>query len=230
MAKEGDPKNVIQSLERAPRLQDADLYLFQEVRQDSGKPSVAEQAAQKQGYFAAFRPSPGFTDQGLAIVSRYPLTNIAITPLKAYDLRFHSRNRFALAATMKTPWGDVRVWNVHLDTRINANERLAQLQPVLEAMKLYRGRKLIGGDFNTNSFHWVGNVFPVPFAQPQGSAVQDSMKQLGFESPLALDVTTHPLLHSHLDWIFLSDLKAVGASVEPAAFSDHNAVWVQAQM
>ena len=40
MAKEGDPKKVVQSLERAPRLQDADLYLFQEVRQDSGKPSV----------------------------------------------------------------------------------------------------------------------------------------------------------------------------------------------
>jgi endonuclease/exonuclease/phosphatase family metal-dependent hydrolase len=230
MAKEGDPKKVTQSLEGAPRLQDADLYLFQEVRQDRGKPSVAEQAAQKQGYFATFRPSPGFTDQGLAMVSRYPLTNIATTPLKAYDLRFHSRNRFALAATMKTPWGDVRVWNVHLDTRINADERLAQLQPVMEAMKLYRGPRLIGGDFNTNSFHWVGNVLPVPFAQPQGSAVQDSMKQIGFESPLALDVTTHPLLRSHLDWIFLSDLKVVGASVEPAAFSDHNAVWIQAQM
>lgn len=230
MAKEASPEKVAQSLARVPRLANADLYLFQEVQQVPGRPSVAEEAFQNRGYKTAFRPSAGFVDQGLAIVSRYPITETAIIPLKAYDLRFHSRNRFALAATIKTPWGDVRVWNVHLDTRINADKRLAQLQSVLASAALHEGARIVGGDLNTNPFHWIANVLPVPAAQPQGSAVQNSMKKFGFESPLPLSVVTHPRLRSHLDWIFLSNLKALDASVEPASFSDHNAVWIHAQM
>lgn len=230
MAKESNAEKVAQSLARVPRLANADLYLFQEVQQVSGRPSVVEEAFQNRGYKTAFRPSAGFVDQGLAIVSRYPIAEIAIIPLKAYDLRFHSRNRFALAATVKTPWGDIHVWNVHLDTRINADERLAQLQPVLDSAAVRAGAKLIGGDLNTNQFRWIANVLPVPASQPQGLAVQDSMRKLGFESPLPISVATHPRLRSHLDWIFLSNLKALDASVEPASFSDHNAVWVQIQM
>ena len=34
------------------------------------------------------------------------------------------------------------------------------------------------------------------------------------------------ILSRHLDWIFLSELKSLAASVEPAPFSDHNAIWV----
>lgn len=230
MAKETNPGKVAQSLARIPRLENADLYLFQEVQQVSGRPSVAEEVFQNRGYKTAFRPSAGFVDQGLAIVSRYPIAEIAVIPLKAYDLRFHSRNRFALAATIKTPWGDLRVWNVHLDTRINADERVAQLQPVLDSAAVREGAKLIGGDLNTNQFRWIANVLPLPASQPQGLAVQDSMRKFGFESPLPLRVATHPRLRSHLDWIFLSNLKALDASVEPVSFSDHNAVWIHAQM
>lgn len=230
MAKEAVSEKVVRSLERAPRLRNADVYLFQEVRQEPGKPSVAAEAVQKLGYFTAFNAAPGFVDQGLAIASRYPLTDVAITPLKNYDLRFHTRNRFAMSATMNTPWGAVRVWNVHLDTRINSGDRLAQLQPVFDDAGRHSGPKLVGGDFNTNEFYWVGNVLPIPFVRDQGPAVRNSMKQLGFETPLQKGVKTHPLLRSHLDWIFLSELKALSASVEPASFSDHNAVWVRAKL
>jgi endonuclease/exonuclease/phosphatase family metal-dependent hydrolase len=228
-AKEANPSTIMQALDGAPRLRDADVYLFQEVRQESGKPSVPAEALEGRGYHTAFRPAPGFIDQGLAIVSRYPLTNITIIPLKAYDLRFHSRNRFALGATMETPWGEIRIWNLHLDTRINAEERLAQLQPVIDTAAKYPGPKLIGGDFNTNTFHWIENVLPIP-DHSQGSVVRTSLESIGFKSPFADSVTTHPLLHSHLDWIFLSNLKALDSSVEPASFSDHNAIWVQAQI
>src|SRR5438876_12403261 len=76
--------------------------------------------------------APGVYDQRLAIVSRYPVMNVQIKRLKACDLRFRSRNRFVMAATVRTPWGDVRVWNVHLDTRINPQERLDQLRPVID--------------------------------------------------------------------------------------------------
>lgn len=86
--------------------------------------SIAEETARRLGYFAVFEAAPSAYDQGLALVTRYPITDVQIRRLKACDLRFRSRNRFAMRATLQTPWGDLRVWNVHLDTRINAEERL----------------------------------------------------------------------------------------------------------
>jgi endonuclease/exonuclease/phosphatase family metal-dependent hydrolase len=163
-------------------------------------------------------------------VSRYSLTDVQITSLKAYNLGFRSRRRMALAATASTPWGGVRIWNVHLDTRINAGERLQQLQPVMEDAACHAGPKLIGGDFNTNDYYWVGNILPVPFSPAQTSTIRKSMLQHGFYTPFASRVTTFPLLGSHLDWIFLSELQAVSSSVEPARFSDHHAVWVGARL
>ena len=103
------------------------------------------------GYFALFEPAaPDVYDQGLALVSRYPFDEIDIKRLKACDLGYRCRNRFAVAARVRTPWGDLRVWNAHLDTRINAAERLEQLQPVIDEASRHTGPRLIGGDFNTN--------------------------------------------------------------------------------
>jgi endonuclease/exonuclease/phosphatase (EEP) superfamily protein YafD len=53
------------------------------------------------------------------------------------------------------------------------------------------------------------------------------MQRHGFETPLPHALNTFPALRRHLDWIFVRDLKPLDASVEPAAFSDHNAVWVR---
>lgn len=230
LAKEASAEKVLRAIQDAARLREADVFLFQEVRHQEGKTSVAHEAARELGYSAAFEAAPGFSDQGLAIVSRYPITNVLITSLKTYDLRFRSRRRLAIAATAGTPWGDVRVWNVHLDTRINAGERLEQLQPVMEDAARYSGPRLIGGDFNTNNLYWVGNVLPLPFGPTHGATIRKSMKQHGFETPFSRGVTTFPLLRSHLDWIFLSGLTAIGASVEPARFSDHHAIRVDARL
>lgn len=229
LAKESSSTTVVRAIRQAPRLRQADLFLFQEVRHTDGKPSVAEDAAHQLGYSAAFQAAPGFVDQGVAIVSRYPLSDVRITDLKPCDLRFRSRKRLSIGATARTPWGDVRVWNVHLDTRINAGERLEQLEPVLNEASRYQGPKLIGGDFNTNDLYWVGNVVPLPFGPRHGAAIRTSLRQRGFETPLAQDVT-YPLFQRHLDWIYIHEMKAVDASIEPAAFSDHHAIWVHTRL
>jgi endonuclease/exonuclease/phosphatase family metal-dependent hydrolase len=230
LAKEASSSTIVRAIQDAPRLREADVFLLQEVWHEEGKQSVAEKAARELGYSVAFQPARGFCDQGVAIISRYPLNDIQTTPLKACDLRFRSRSRLAISANAKTPWGDVRVWNVHLDTRINAGERLEQLQPVLTDAARYSGPKLIGGDFNTNDFYWVGNVLPMPFGRGHGSSIRSAMLQHGFETPFVDRVSTFPMLRSHLDWIFVKEMKAVGASVEPAAFSDHHAIWVGATL
>lgn len=228
IAKETDPGKVIAAIRNAPRLRDADLFLFQEVASDERESSVAGQVASELGYFARFASAaPGIYDQGLALVSRYPLSDVAIKRLKRCDLRFHCRDRFAIAANVQTPWFDLRVWNAHLDTRINAKERLAQLEPVIDDAMGHRGPRLIGGDFNTNDLHWVGNVAPLPGGPSHGAALRYAMRQKGFETPFGEALNTYPALRRQLDWIFVRELRALETSVEPAPFSDHKAIWVR---
>jgi endonuclease/exonuclease/phosphatase family metal-dependent hydrolase len=228
MAKERNPAKVVSTIQSAPRLRDADLFLLQEVVHTSQTFNVAEEAARRLGYFSFFAAAPGASDQGLAIVSRYPIGDVHIQSLKACDLRFRSRSRFALTATVSTPWNRVRTWNVHLDTRINAAERIEQLWPIFEAAVNYSGPRLIGGDFNTNDLYWLGNVVPLPFGPAHSVSLRTAMKQHGFETPFTSTLDTFPPFRRHLDWIFLNGLKPSGASVEPAPFSDHNAIWVRA--
>jgi len=230
MAKETDAGKVVGAIQRAPRLRDADLFLLQEVAHGNSNSSVAEETARRLGYFVIFEPAaPDVYDQGLALVSRYPITDIEIKRLKACDLRFRGRSRFAVAASLETPWGGLRVWNAHLDTRINAAERLEQIQPVIDEASRHTGPRLIGGDFNTNDLYWLKNVVPIPGGPSHGAVIRNAMSHRGFETlPGALN--TFPSFHRHLDWIFVRDLSFLSASVEPAPFSDHNAVWVQVRL
>jgi endonuclease/exonuclease/phosphatase family metal-dependent hydrolase len=231
MAKERDAARVLDAIHISQRLRDTDLFLFQEVLHHGPGLSIAEEAARRLGYFVVFEPAaPGVYDQGLALVSRYPIIDPQIKRLKACDLRYRCRSRFAVAATVHTPWADLRVWNAHLDTRINANERLEQLQPVIEDASRHAGPRLIGGDFNTNELYWLRNVVPLPGGAPHGAAIRRVMKHHGFETPLPKNLNTFPRFRRHLDWIFVRDLKPLAAGVERARFSDHNAVWLRVQL
>lgn len=228
MAKESDPVTVVEAMRSAPRLRDADVFLLQEVTTEASHTSAIEDAARSLGYFTHFQAAaPGVYDQGLAVVSRYPVDDVEVERLKACDLRFRERFRFAVAATVRTPWGDVRVWNAHLDTRINATERLEQLQPVIEAASRHSGPRLIAGDFNTNELYWLGSVVPIPGGPSHAAAIRNAMKHHGFEMPLPGILNTFPAFRRHLDWIFVRDLKSLAASVEPVPFSDHNAIWAR---
>ncbi len=129
-ARVSDPNEIVEAIQSAPRLREADLYLFQEVRHKKGRLSAAEEAARTLGYATALAPAAAdIYDQGLAIVSRYPIGDVQIKNLKRCDLRFRSRNRFAMAATVRTPWGDLarvppsvntRSVQKHLDTQMDA--------------------------------------------------------------------------------------------------------------
>jgi endonuclease/exonuclease/phosphatase family metal-dependent hydrolase len=227
-AKETNPDRMVSALDRAPRLRQADLFLLQEVVDTDGEANTAGHVAQRLGYFTAFAAATSRAhDQGLALVSRYPLQDVQILRLKQCDLGSRTRSRFALAATVRGPWGNIRIWNVHLDTRINAAERLEQLQPVIEEATRYTGPRLIGGDFNTNDVYWLRNRLPLPGGPPHSALIRHAMEQHGFETPLPNALNTFPALRRHLDWIFIRELRALAASLEPAPFSDHNAVWMR---
>jgi len=181
-------------------------------------------------YVPAFRRENGET-QGLAMLSRFQLDDLQTESLQSNQLRFHSPCRVVLAATMKTDVGEVRVVNVHLDTRINSESRVAQLEPILEQLRAEDGTsQIVAGDFNTSSVGWWQSTVPLPFAQQQGAAVQAAMTAEGFATPFGDD--TRPTfklagLPLRLDWIYLKRLIALDWSVDDMPFSDHRAIWTR---
>jgi endonuclease/exonuclease/phosphatase family metal-dependent hydrolase len=225
-ARETDPNRILRDVDLAPAVRDADVLLLQEVAQAPDQTQcVAERLAATLKRYVVYSPAAtGVTDQGLAILSRYPLANKEVRVLPAYNLVFRSRSRIALSATVETPSGPVRVTNAHLDTRINAEDRIRQLAPVLKDG--FSGRRIVAGDFNTNEFYWVGRMLPVPVPGVQTARVRDFMIRNGFANAVAGSPITHELM-MRLDWIFARGLNGSRWAVYPLPFSDHHALWVE---
>lgn len=222
LAQADDAAQIVREWSSHPSLNRADVYLLQEVTHRPGG-SVAHDLAHRLGYHVYSEPTKR---DGLAILSRYPVRETEKICLKLCDLRFRTRERIALGATVDTPGGPVRVFNVHLDTRINSAERLQQLQPVLDAARKWSGAVVWGGDLNTNHMLWVGNVLPVPFAQPQAVPVIAAAEKQGFRTAFARTGPTFDHLAMQLDWIFQRGFEARDPRVERLDFSDHHALAV----
>ena len=225
-----------------------DVVVLQEVgNQTMDGDAIAMELAGRLGFHAAYVPTrreEGFT-QGLAMLSRYPLDDLRIEPLPYHNLRFRSRCRVALSATVLTGAHTVRVVNLHLDTRINSGSRVAQLGPVLERLRedgaaqsaahgvapgLADGvAQIVAGDFNTITVGWWQSTLPLPFAQHQGAAVSAAMTAEGFVTPFGETRATFKFagLPLRLDWIYLKRLAALDWSVDDVPFSDHRGIWTR---
>ncbi len=207
-------------------LRPADILLFQEVvRSADSHPSIAEVIARRlnmQVQFAA--PDRGATGSGIAVLSRFPLTQVATYQVKPINLIFRSRKRVLLGVTAQTSVGPIRIVCAHLDTRINPADRLRELEPAIEDAKQFGGPVLIAGDLNTNDMQWVSHVVPVPWPGWQASRVRDLMAKNGFHTPFQTRRATFDHLGMQLDWIFLRNLAAVRTDIVPVDFSDHHAL------
>ncbi|MGH9337171.1 MAG: endonuclease/exonuclease/phosphatase family protein, partial [Vicinamibacteria bacterium] len=84
----------------------------------------------------------------LALSSRFPLRDLEILYLPRFDLGYRSRRRIAIAGSVELGGESVRLYNVHLDTRIRLSDRIRQLAPVVEGA-LSSPRAIVGGDVNT---------------------------------------------------------------------------------
>jgi endonuclease/exonuclease/phosphatase family metal-dependent hydrolase len=139
---------LVAEIRKEPDLRAADTLLLQEI-----------------AVFApAFRLNRQF-EEGLAILSRYPLSDKAATGLPHNSLHFHTRIRIVLAATGETPFGPLRIVNTHLDNRLNAGAKRKQLDLVWETADKSPGACIIGDDFNTANFFWISHLLPIPGVQ-----------------------------------------------------------------
>ncbi len=229
-----DIPGLARSIRSSAELSSADVFLLQEIESfpAEGK-SRTRRLAEALGLSYAYAPArlkeAGDGTHGLAVLSRFPLRDIEVIPLKQFSLGVNTRRRIALAATVDLGARKLRLYNVHLDTRINAHQRIEQLHPVLEAAS---GAKtdaaVIGGDFNTNPFYWLLPVLPV-FRSNQAKLVDDEMKKSGFDAPLAQAGGTARKLGGRfrVDAIYSRSLEIKGAAVEDGvAVSDHFPIWV----
>jgi endonuclease/exonuclease/phosphatase family metal-dependent hydrolase len=223
-----DSHAILTALREADGLERADVMLFQEVvRPSQARGSAVDDLARALGMHIAF--ASGFDhrnreQEGLAVLSRYPILESRVIPLQHNELFWKSRRRVALAVTLQTPAGPLRVYNLHLDTRVNLKARLTQLRPVAEEAAVAPGPVLVGGDLNTNPYRWVGHTLPILVAPDQGAGVLRYMKGLGYDSVFPRKTATSRWFGMQLDWIFVRHLDAGPAAVQPMFFSDHHAL------
>ncbi len=224
-----DSNLILGNLRQAGDLDRADLILLQEViRPGRDRPGVADRMAESLGMQVFFAPAFGWhkgSVQGLAILSRYPILERHVISLPEFNLRWRSRHRIALGALVETPAGRIYVYNVHLDTRLNLDQRLLQLRPVVAEASRAEGPVLVGGDFNTNPFGWFQHTIPLLFGPGQPVGVQQYMNGLGFKSAFPRKTVTSRWLRMQLDWIFLRGLRVESAADRPMKFSDHYAIY-----
>jgi endonuclease/exonuclease/phosphatase family metal-dependent hydrolase len=231
MAKETRLMEVADEIGQLVKQRGADVLFLQEVDRAAGdrEEGIVAALGRTFGLHGQFARADiwGAREEGLAILSRYPLENVDVIPLKRFDLNGHQRTRIALAATMTTPVGTVRAINVHLDSRINPDERLEQLGPVIASGVGFPGPCVIGGDFNTTDFRFVGRWLPIPSGTSQQRVVTHTMAAWGFETPFVGSGPTFKHLGLKLDWIFVRRLRADAWGIDRIGFSDHNAVWTR---
>jgi endonuclease/exonuclease/phosphatase family metal-dependent hydrolase len=224
-------EKVMRDFDRAPEVRGADLFLLQEVAGAAdGSTSVAKDLAARLGMQFQFAPADRLAAgrmKGLAIVSRYPFHDAQILQLKRFDLHFKRRNRIAMAITVESPDGPIRVFDVHLDSRINKEQRLEQLAPVLTAAAATRLPCLIGGDFNTSSAYFVNHTIPLLGMQNQVEPVRQLMSSHGFSTPFGASPTFKHHLGLRLDWIYLRELTPAANGVANIPSSDHHAIWAR---
>jgi len=229
-ARETDLARILRDLSRLERSNRPDILLLQEVQTPptGNGANAAEQLAARLGFNYLYQPANLWKDgsiEGLAIISRYPLADPAVIRLPAQDLVFNNRCRIALSATAVTPLGRIRVFNVHLDTRIGIQERLAQLSPVVVHARAVSGPCVVAGDFNTSNLKWLGRVFPIPFAD-QEIRVRRHFQDTGFRTPFVNQKATFDFLGLRLDSIYVKGLGWAASGIEEIDFSDHSALWI----
>jgi endonuclease/exonuclease/phosphatase family metal-dependent hydrolase len=232
MAGSSSLEAILEEFQRLRLVRDADVVFLQEVvHSEAGRtvlPSLVERLRLHAFFATSTETRVDGVQEGIAILSRRPVRDPHAFDLLRFGLHFRSRCRVALAATVETGHGrPVRAFGVHLDTRLNPAERIAQLGPVLEEAKRFDGPVILGGDFNTNDVYWLQHVVPLPYLIDQSKAMQRFLASHGFLTPMNGSTPTFDYFRFRLDWIFLRSLRASHWGIEPVRFSDHHAVWME---
>src|SRR3569832_2012421 len=95
-------EKIVDAIERDPALRDADVIILEEVHRSNLGCSGACEVGKAVGVYSVYAPgmANGDGDDGVAIVSRAPITSAQVIELPQYDVHINSGRRIALAATI----------------------------------------------------------------------------------------------------------------------------------
>ena len=170
---------ILDALKNHEQLKDKDVLLVTELDHGmarSGNRFVAQDIARELNLNYAFAPvyiplqkgSGGESDMegentksihGLAMFSRYPMTNVHAVPLpNGKDKMWGKEKRLgylrALVADIVHPSGEFRAVTIHLDAHSSRKHRHLQMKIVLDHLEtLPNLPTIIGGDWNTTTFN-----------------------------------------------------------------------------
>jgi endonuclease/exonuclease/phosphatase family metal-dependent hydrolase len=215
-----------------PRLRSADVFLLQEIEQYPGddRPAALARALDLNLVYAPARPA-GRGTHGLAILSRWPLRDLEVVALPHHDLVYGTRRRIALGATLDVGGQTLRVYNVHLDTRLALPQRMDQLEPVA-GLACAHARAVVGGDLNTiTSVAALLPALPVPLPGfEQGPYLDRFMRAHGFAAPFESIGATGPL-GMRLDAFYVKGARVSASGKEDSvAVSDHVPLWMDVDL
>jgi endonuclease/exonuclease/phosphatase family metal-dependent hydrolase len=228
-------EGLVAAIRGNPALAGADVFLLQEIEShpDEGG-SRAARLATALGLGCAYAPErrSGAGTHGTAILSRWPLSHVQVMELPYSDLALSDVPRIAVRADVQVGGTTVTLMDMHLDTRLNATERILQLRPaVIDAPVA----TVVGGDFNTNPFLWSPEG-DLPLSaetavdSDQAPVLDDYMRHLDFQTPTAALGPTEQfvgVIDARLDSIYARGVTARPGAVERSiGLSDHWPLWI----
>jgi endonuclease/exonuclease/phosphatase family metal-dependent hydrolase len=227
-------EKIAAALRSDPILLAADVVLLQEVNSHPHEgASRACVAARGLAMHCAYAPGYGLDDggsHGVAILSRWPLADLQVIELPYHDVVVNSARRVALGATIRLAGTPLRLYAVHLDNRINPQDRKDQLAPVLDAADRQSGPVVIAGDMNTSPFVWGGNLIPVP-AGVQDNRLERYVRKRGYDTPVVDSGPTHQYMSMRLDAVYTRGMAASAHGVvSTVRASDHLPLWVDLEV
>jgi endonuclease/exonuclease/phosphatase family metal-dependent hydrolase len=233
-----DPELLAREYQDSPVLSKADVLMIQEVEAHTSEAnSRARRLADALGMTFVFAPArqEGYL-HGVMIASRYPITNARVMRLPLGTAPFHQNARNALAAEIDLGTQTITLVDMHLDVRIGPVDRIRQMHPAVTQVPEH---VIVGGDFNTNPWAWVGSTAPLTsteaiIGQDQARVIDDYMTGIGFVSPISPDAVTfnRPLLdHMRLDNVYVRGYRVIDQGIaKDVDGSDHWPVWVDLEL
>ena len=214
--------DLVEALRTDQVLKGATILGLQEVNRHhrkTGYRDVAFELADALGLYYAFAVEnpykEGGGERGLAILSRFPMSQVERIALPHAGPG--GRRRIALGTTLHLGPNCLRVYSIHLETRIANRKHADQLNTILADADRYRELPtVILGDFNTVYFRTEQT-----FALLKAADFQTKL----YEGPSFRKVL---LLRKKLDWIWTRNLEILQSGVQQEIeASDHRPLWAE---
>jgi endonuclease/exonuclease/phosphatase family metal-dependent hydrolase len=230
----GEPEAIAAYIRDSQYVSRADVILVQETRAYDGELTtrtqrLAESLAMTWAYAPARTLPGGIGTHGNAILSRYPLENVAVRKLPYIDQPYHAESRNAVAADVVLGDKRVRVVDLHLDVRLGPVDRVRQLDP---AVRDAGEQLIVGGDFNSAPWTFVNAFVPLTsseaiLGQEQALVLDDFLAARRFEGAVPVETVTMriPGFSMRLDNLYARDMPIIAAGVDYVDGSDHWPVW-----